>query len=228
MTTEAGQLLVRCAEELGLALNSQQLSFFMTLLSELKKWNNKVNLTSIREDEQIVLKHFVDSLMLTPAVHPQGSLLDIGSGGGFPALPLKIMLPALKVVSVDAVEKKIMFQRQIARILGLQEFSALHARIEHLPENYHGCFDFIVTRAFSDLPTFAALGLPYLKQDGLMIAMKGKKGGEEAKGAENLMAELGIRIVSRTCQKLPASGDDRCLVVMHKISVNREEIHSIS
>jgi len=221
-----GQLLEQCAEELNLALNSHKLSTFLTLLSELKKWNGKVNLTSIREDGQIVLKHFVDSLLLIPAVHPQGRLLDVGSGGGFPGLPLKIMLPDLEVVSVDAVEKKILFQRHVARILDLREFSALHARVEHLPEKYHGCFDWIVTRAFSDLPTFAALGLPYLKHDGSMIAMKGRKGAEEAKDAVDQLAELGIRIGSCTCLKLPVSGDERCLVVLHKATGKRAKLHS--
>ncbi|MEA5112995.1 MAG: 16S rRNA (guanine(527)-N(7))-methyltransferase RsmG [Geobacteraceae bacterium] len=226
MTTTPGQLLEQCAEELNLALNSHKLSFFLSLLSELKKWNSKVNLTSIREDEQIVLKHFIDSLMLIPAVHPQGRLLDIGSGGGFPGLPLKIMLPALEVVSVDAVEKKILFQRHIARILDLRKFSALHARVEHLPEKYHGCFDWIVTRAFSDLTAFAALGLPYLKPNGCMIAMKGRRGGEEAEDAENPLEELGVRIDSCIGLKLPVSGDDRCLVVMHKTTGKPTGIYS--
>lgn len=216
MTTEPGILLERCMEELHFPLTSPQLTSFQTLLAELKKWNSKVNLTSIRNDGQVVLKHFVDSLLLLSTVAPQGRLLDIGSGGGFPALPLKIVLRSLEVVSVDAVEKKILFQRHVARLLELKAFHAVHARVEDLPAEYRGRFEWVVSRAFSDLPTFASFGLPYLDRLGSMIAMKGKRGAEEAKDAEAQLSQLGVRIDSCTRMQLPVSGDERCLVVMRK------------
>lgn len=213
-----GQLLSRCAGEMNLEITDRQISSFISLLSELKKWNSKFNLTSIKEDEDVVLKHFVDSLLLLSAVKPQGMLLDIGSGGGFPALPLKIMLPNFEVVSVDAVEKKILFQRHMARLLDLRSFSALHARVEQLPEKFLGAFDWVVTRAFSDIVTFAALGFPYLKQQGCLVAMKGKRGAEEVAAAEDELAGCGMRILSCIYKRLPVSGDERYLVVMQKIT----------
>jgi 16S rRNA (guanine527-N7)-methyltransferase len=218
MTGEAGNLLCRCAGELNLALPDEQLSSFLVLMAELRKWNSKFNLTSINKEADIALKHFVDSLLLLTVVRPPGKLLDIGSGGGFPSLPLKIMLPELDIVSVDAVEKKILFQRHMARLLGFQAFSALHSRVERLPGEYLGEFDWIVTRAFSDLPTFATLGLPYLKENGSMIAMKGKRGAEEARAAEGALAEKGILVRSCLHQRLPVSGDERFLVVMQRIT----------
>jgi len=218
MTGEVGRLLSRCAEDLKLALRDEQLSSFLVLMAELKKWNNKFNLTSIKEDADIALKHFVDSLLLLSVVRPAGKLLDIGSGGGFPSLPLKIMLPELEMVSVDAVEKKIMFQRHIARLLNFRTFSALHSRVEHLPGKYLGEFDWIVTRAFSDLPTFATLGLPYLRENGSLIAMKGKRGAEEARDAEDELGRNGIKVRSCIHERLPVSGDERCLIVMQRIT----------
>ncbi len=218
MTGKPGLVLEKSVAELGLRLSSVQVSSFLSLLAELTKWNSKFNLTSIREDEQVVLKHFVDSLLLLSTVRHEGRLLDIGSGGGFPALPLKIMLPSLEVVSVDAVEKKILFQRQMARVLGLQHFSALHARAEHLPAEYHGSFDWVVTRAFSDLSTFVQLGLPFLKEHGRLVAMKGKRGAEEAKDAENSLSGQGVFISSCVHKRLPVSGDERYLIVMQRIA----------
>src|SRR5689334_9609489 len=136
MTPKAQELFPRGLADLGLVLDRLQLDRFAQLAAELGKWNRKINLTAIAAEEEIVVKHFVDSLTLARVVTDSGSLLDLGSGGGFPALPLKILFPELQVVAVDAVEKKIIFQRQAARQLGLIGFTALHARGETLAATY--------------------------------------------------------------------------------------------
>ena len=164
-----------------------------------------------------MIKHFADSLSLLGSLKKSGTLLDIGSGGGFPAIPLKIMLPHLSVVSVDAVEKKILFQRHAGRLLQLENFAALHARAEELIESYASQFDYVVSRAFSDLPHFVSLALPLLKETGQIIAMKGRDGREEAAAAEKQFAELGVKVADCIHLRLPVSGDDRYLVVMKKI-----------
>lgn len=216
MNRETSELLGRCAAELGIELDPNELGRFGSFAAELKKWNRKINLTAIRDDRDIVIKHFADSLTLLRAVDKTGSLLDIGSGGGFPAIPVKIMLPKLSVVSVDAVEKKIMFQRQVARLLHLHEFTALHVRGEELVKSYADHFDWVVSRAFSDLPYFASLALPLLKDSGRIIAMKGKEGREEAEACVKQLADLGATVIECISLKLPVSGDVRCLVVMKK------------
>lgn len=217
MNREATELLGRCAAELGIELGPNELGRFGSFAEELKKWNRKINLTAIRDDRDIVVKHFADSLTLLRAVHPTGSLLDLGSGGGFPAIPLKIMLPKLSVVSVDAVEKKILFQRQAARLLHLHDFSALHVRGEELVKSYSSHFDTVVSRAFSDLPYFVSLAMPLLKDSGRIVAMKGREGKEEADAAGRQLAELGAKVIDCVRLKLPVSGDVRYLVVMEKI-----------
>lgn len=216
MNKRIEELLAMGAAELGTDISVEKLEKFTVFAGELKKWNRKINLTSITSDRDIVVKHFADSLSLLKVVDGDGSLLDVGSGGGFPSIPLKIMLPMLSVVSVDAVEKKIFFQRQVARVLGLENFQAVHARCEALTEKYAGHFDWIVSRAFSDIPAFVEISLPLLKKDGRIIAMKGKRGGEEAASASPGLAETGVVIAEVTNLKLPVSGDLRSLIIMKR------------
>ncbi len=216
MTSKATELLAKGAAELGVPLTELQLHKFRTLANELQKWNNKINLTAVTADEQIVVKHFLDSLTLRQVIGETGRLLDLGSGGGFPALPLKIVLAELEVVSVDAVAKKIMFQRHMGRLLALQGFTAIHERGERLVQDYSGHFDWVVSRAFADLASFVRLALPLLKEDGRIIAMKGSRGAEEAVAAEPGLLAMGIRVLQAKEFKLPLSGDARCLVVLGK------------
>jgi 16S rRNA (guanine527-N7)-methyltransferase len=181
---------------------------------ELRKWNRKFNLTAITREREIIVKHFLDSLTLVPHLPEGARLLDLGSGGGFPAIPLALVRPDLDVLSVDAAEKKIFFQRHAARLLGLQRFTALHARGELLAESHAGGFDVIVSRAFSSLDRFIALARPLLAPGGLIIAMKGRWGEGEAAEAAPFLAEqeLGVRQAVRL--RLPVSGDERNLVVI--------------
>ena len=218
MTEGAKELLRRGAAELGLHLDPDRLRKFATLATELRKWSRKINLTALRSDEDIALKHFVDSLTLAKVVTGRGSLLDLGSGGGFPALPLKILFPELAIFSVDAVEKKILFQRHAARILGLHNFTALHARGEELPVRYANQFDWVVSRAFSDLPSFVHLALPLINEHGTIIAMKGKGGRAEGDAARPALTDLGVTVREVVEFPLPVSGDLRTLLVLARRS----------
>ena len=204
-------------DSLGLKLTSDELGKFSTFAAELKKWNTKINLTAIKDDEEIAVKHFIDSLTLLRMIQGGGSLLDIGSGGGFPAIPVKIVRHRLEVVSVDAVEKKILFQRHVARTLRLTDFTAIHARAEELAPRYCGHFRWVVSRAFADIPTFARLALPLLDAEGVIVAMKGKGGSEEAEAARKPLAEMGLAIAEIVEFPLPVAGDGRSLIKIIKI-----------
>ncbi len=214
MTGTGMELLIQSATTLSIELSAEQKNAFALFHDELHKWNQKVNLTAIRSERDTVLKHFVDSLVLLPMLAEAKTMLDLGSGGGFPVIPLKIMLPVLTAVSVDAVEKKILFQRHMARLLRLHDFTALHERGEQLVEQFAGRFDRIVSRAFSDLQYFARLAEPLLKDTGYLIAMKGREGISEAAEARAALARLGLERVECIQQALPESGDERCLVIM--------------
>ena len=216
MNERAKEHLVRGALQLGVELTPAQLGRFYALAAEIKKWGKKINLTAIRDDEEIAVKHFLDSLSLVKVIGRHGHLLDIGAGAGFPALPVKIACPDLSVTTVDAVEKKVIFQRHAARTLGLHGFEALHARGEELAAKYAGHFHVVVSRAFSDIPTFARMALPLLKEGGRIVAMKGRGGKDEAEAARAPLADLGLRVAEVLEFTLPVLGDQRALVVIER------------
>lgn len=216
MNEQAKNIFASGATELGVTLTTAELGKFYLLAAELKKWGGKINLTAIREDEEIAVKHFLDSLTLLRTVGGKGDLLDIGSGAGFPAIPLKIARHELHVVSVDAVEKKIIFQRHAVRHLGLVHFEALHARAEELAAQHAGHFNWVVSRAFTDIPTFVRIALPLIKEQGRIIAMKGRGGREEAAAAQVSLHDMGVEVCEIIELRLPGSGDYRSLIVMKR------------
>jgi len=216
MNQKAKNLLVAGAKELGIPLTGEQITRLDLFAEELKKWSRKINITAITDDEGIAVKHFVDSLSLLKAVQGPGRLLDIGSGAGFPCIPVKIVAPDLEMVSVDAVVKKISFQKQAVRLLNLAQFTATHVRAETLAETYPEYFDWVVSRAFSDIPSFVAMALPLLKSDGRVVAMKGRNAAEEVAAAKGALAELGARVDSVLDFQLPGVGDARSLVIIVK------------
>ena len=219
MNQVAKDLLKTGAAQLGISLTSEQLASLNLFAEELKKWNRKINLTAIADDEGIAVKHLVDSLSLLKVVQGPGRMLDIGSGGGFPCIPVKIALPDLDILSVDAVVKKISFQKQAVRLLNLVNFSAMHVRAETLADAYAESFDWVVSRAFSDIPSFVAMALPLLKSNGRIVAMKGRNAAEEVAAAEGALADMGARVETMQEFLLPSTGDARCLVVIVKIGL---------
>jgi 16S rRNA (guanine527-N7)-methyltransferase len=181
MEIENQKLLIEGAETFGIRLNEKQVAAFDLYLRELLKWNQKINLTAIRTEKGIVLKHFLDSLSAFPHLSKTVSLLDIGSGAGFPGIPLKIVHPFLETTLIDSVRKKIDFQRHIIRMLGLKGTEAIHGRIQdkEILRCMTGRFDAVISRAFSDLQTLLLLAFPFLKKGGILLAMKGELEKEE-------------------------------------------------
>jgi 16S rRNA (guanine527-N7)-methyltransferase len=189
--------------------------------AELKKWNKKVNLTALCKDSDIAIKHMIDSLVLASCINSGNIVMDIGSGAGFPAIPIKIVKPETRVISVDAVGKKIMFQRHVGRLLGLDRFEALHARIESLHSTYTGFFDVITSRAFSQLDMFVSLAAPMLKSDGRMIAMKGPDVEAEIDNARDKLRLLGFEVRSVQNYSLPMNKGNRSLVTITAVNAHK-------
>ena len=169
------EILRKGSLELGLSLTDSQTGAFIKYLSELQAWNKKINLTSITDGKEIIIKHFLDSLTPVRLLSGVQTLLDIGSGAGFPGLPLKIAIPALKVTMLDTVEKKVHFIRHMIRTLDLEGAKALSGRVEspELIESLASSFDCVTSRAFTELKAFVALARPYIRQGGMLLAMKG-------------------------------------------------------
>jgi 16S rRNA (guanine527-N7)-methyltransferase len=174
MEIENENLLIEGAKAFSIHLDKKNVEAFGLFLKELLRWNQKINLTAIRTEKEIVLKHFLDSLSLHPYLPEYSSILDIGSGAGFPGIPLKIVTPSLEITLIDSVRKKVDFQRNIIRRLGLKGIKAIHGRAQdsEIFQSLEAQFDITISRAFSDLRTFLLLSFPFLKKDGRAIAMK--------------------------------------------------------
>jgi 16S rRNA (guanine527-N7)-methyltransferase len=214
----AGRHLADLLASLGVTLEAVALERLNWLANELLRWNRTHNLTAITDPAEIREKHLADSLTLLPLLGTATRLLDLGSGAGFPALPLKIACPALEVVSVDAVGKKIAFQRHVARSLKLAGFTAVHGRAEELAAVpcCRAGFDLVTARALGSLPLLARLAAPCLAPGGRLIAMKGAEGEAELAAGQAELAALGFACTAQHRLRLPVSGAERCLLVLEK------------
>jgi 16S rRNA (guanine527-N7)-methyltransferase len=188
----------------------------LSFLDELLRWNRRINLTAIRDRQEALEKHLLDSLSILPLLRGDERLLDLGSGAGLPGIPLKIASPCLQLWSVDAVQKKIAFQRQVGRLLSLNSFHPTQARVEDLAQDgkWQGRFEVVVARAVASLPTLVAWGLPLLQPAGRLIAMKGPEGEAELLAARAELRTLGVHCIEQLQFRLPASGAERRLLVL--------------
>jgi len=209
--------LIQAALQMQLEMPDEQIEAFELFAQELKKWNRKINLTAITADKEIAVKHVIDSLCVARLISASGKLLDVGSGAGIPAIPLKISRPDVDVVSVDAVGKKILFQRHMARVLRLNKFEALHSRIENLSATHTRHFDVITSRAFSDLGKFVLLVEPLLADGGCLIAMKGPAAHAELEEARTVLQSLQFEIKSIDRYSLPYNNGERCLITIKSL-----------
>lgn len=208
-----GFVLQEMLVPLGLVVADDQLIMLERLVDELLLWNSRRNLTAITEREDVLEKHLVDSLTLLPLLGQAQRLLDIGSGAGFPALPLKVVRPQLEIVSVDSVGKKIDFQKHVVRTLALRGYTALHERVEKLAclPSYRSSFDLVTARAVCSLAELVKLAEPFLTPDGRLLAMKGPEGEHELLSErERLQGDGWLVTLQRL--NLPVSGAERCLI----------------
>lgn len=202
-------------KEAGIILSDDACMQLLVFLGELERWNARINLTAITAHEEALEKHLVDALTVLPLLQGDESILDLGSGAGIPGIPLKIALPGINLLSVDAVAKKILFQRQVARVLQLTSFEAWHGRAEEVPKRAGGdTFDVVVSRAFASLTDFSRLARPCLRRGGQLIAMKGPEGERELVEAAEALHELGLVPDKMRTLQLPRSRAIRTLLVL--------------
>lgn len=205
------------------ALTDQQMAQFDTYFHLLVEWNEKMNLTAITEEKEVYLKHFYDSLLvgLKMSLDPQASICDVGSGAGFPSIPLKILYPELSVTIVDSLKKRITFLQELTDQLGLTNVHLYHDRAETFGQNpaFREQFDYVTARAVARLNVLAELCLPLVKKDGYFLALKAAKSDEELQEAKPAIAQLGGKFIEEKTMALPLSGDERHLLVIQKKKV---------
>ena len=210
---ELKEILIKGAQELGIVLTTQVVEDYILYAEELKKWNQKINLTALKGDLQIGVKHFLDSLTVVPYLRGVKRVLDIGSGAGFPGLPLKILFPSIELLLLESSQKKAFFLRHMVRRLGLEGAKVIHGRAQQgeIINKYSGNFDLVLSRALADLPTFLLLALPYVKQGGLILGMRGKRGEQELHEVD--WKGLGLKLVEKRRLVLPFLQETRILLL---------------
>ena len=214
------QDFISLLESAGIAISDEQFLMFDRYAYELISYNEKVNLTALTSPEDIAEKHFLDSIL--PFYHFKvkngASVIDIGTGAGFPSCPLKIIRKDIDVTLLDSLLKRVNFLTRISDVLGLSA-KCIHGRAEELGRdpNYREKYDVATARAVAGLPMLCEYCLPFVKEGGYFLSLKGSRGAQEAKEAYTAIKTLGGRLEEVYCYSLP-SGDERTLIVIKKIS----------
>ena len=194
----------------------------ITYEKELIEWTQKFNLTAIRDIESIRTKHFLDSFscVLAWKASPPNQVIDVGTGAGFPGIPLKILYPSLKLTLVESVGKKAMFCQHIVGVLGLEHVEVIQARAEELGQNpqHREKYDWAIARAVANLNVLSEYLIPLVRLGGAMLAQKGESGPAEAQSAEEAMKLLGGKLKQLIPVNLPSVAEDRYLVVVEKVA----------
>jgi 16S rRNA (guanine527-N7)-methyltransferase len=220
MMDKAKQMILPMLLERGVELSDKQWGQLDQYFTILVEWNEKMNLTAITEREQVYVKHFYDSLSLSFYVDMKKTknIADIGSGAGFPSIPLKIAFPHLEVTIVDSLNKRITFLRHLVDQLGLDKVTCVHSRAEDAARSklLRDRFDLVTARAVARLNVLNELCLPFAKPDGLFAAMKGSQGEEELSESANSLRELKGKHVSSHSLELPMEDAVRHIIIVRK------------
>lgn len=215
---EFSDLMIEYGKEIDIVFTEEQLKQFYQYMNLLIEWNEKINLTAIVEPKEIILKHFIDSLTITKYIGKNQSVIDVGTGAGFPGIPLKIVRKDLKITLLDSLNKRIHFLDEVIKELELENIDTVHERIEEYGKNkkYRETYNVATSRAVANLTTLSEYMLPMVRIKGMAICMKGSEINEEISKSKNSIKLLGGEISKIEEFTLPKSDYKRNLILIEK------------
>lgn len=207
------------ATYLDIAIESEKVKLLYQYMMSLIEWNEKINLTAITEPKEIILKHYIDSFTINQYIGNDKKVMDLGTGAGFPGIPLKVINDSNKITLVDSLNKRIIFLKEIIDKLDLKNIEAIHGRAEELgrDEKYREQYDVVVSRAVAPMNILLEYMIPMLKVNGICICMKGNNATEEIEKAENALKQLDGEIIKIDEFYLPQSDIKRSIIIVRKI-----------
>ena len=212
--------LAKAAAEYGISLSDTQMAQYNRYFELLVEWNEKINLTAITEPKEVAIKHIIDSITAyDKKIFQKGTtVIDVGTGAGFPGLPLKIFCPEIKLTLMDSLNKRIKFLQTVVEELGLKDVDCVHARAEEGARNkkYREAFDIAVSRAVARLPILCEYCLPFVKKGGHFIALKGMQYNDEVEEAVKAIKVMGGSHTEIRPVKLPELDDKRAVITITK------------
>ena len=216
---EFKKIMTLYATKLNIKFTEEQLEKFYQYMNLLLEWNEKINLTAIVEPKEVILKHFIDSLTINKYLKENSTLADVGTGAGFPGIPLKILRPDIKITLVDSLNKRINFLNEVIEILNLEDIVTVHSRIEDFGKNknYREKFDYVTARAVANLAVLSEYLIPIAKIGGKCVCMKGSNVEEEITSGKNAISVLGGKLERVDEFKLPDSDISRNVIVLSKV-----------
>lgn len=216
---EFKKIMIFYGEKIDIKFTEEQLNQFYEYMNLLLAWNEKINLTAITDPNEVILKHFIDSLTINKYIKENSTLADVGTGAGFPGIPLKILRPDLKITLVDSLNKRINFLNEVINKLNLVNIETVHSRIEDFGKNkkYRESFDFVTARAVANLAVLSEYLLPIAKVGGQCVCMKGSSVEEELSNGKNAIKVLGGKIKNIDEFVLPDSDMSRNVIIIDKI-----------
>ncbi len=216
---EFNQMMKDLCQEIGILLEKKQIEQFYFYMEQLLTWNKKINLTAITQPEEIIVKHFVDSMTIAKQIGENAKLIDVGTGAGFPGIPLKIIREDIEITLLDSLNKRIRFLDEVIQNLQLTKIECVHARVEEIGKNkkFREKFDYATSRAVANLSTLSEYLMPLVKVNGYVISMKGSHIEEEIQQSKKAISILGGKMETIKTFTLPKSEIKRNILIIRKV-----------